>query len=118
MGVSNPRDRRDASARARAGLSSREIDAIRGFFIVLVVTGHNVLVTASVPDLFRTAYSFHVYAFLLLPSVFPGERLSMRQAGDCVARYLVPHNAAIIERTPALRRWITPRDLGRLPADG
>lgn len=84
-------DPRDASARARAGLSSLEIDTLRGFFIVLVVIGHNVLLTASIPGLFRTLYSFHIYAFLFLPFVFPAQPLSPRDAGDRAVRYLVPH---------------------------
>jgi fucose 4-O-acetylase-like acetyltransferase len=84
-------DVRDASARERAGLSTAEIDAIRGFFILLVVLGHNIVVTSAVPGLFSALYSFHVYAFLFLPFVFPGEPLTRSMAADRMIRYLVPH---------------------------
>lgn len=58
---------------------------------MLVVLGHNAVVTSAVPGLFGALYSFHVYAFLFLPFVFPGEPLTVSQWVDRSIRYLVPH---------------------------
>lgn len=83
--------RSDASARARTGLATREIDAVKGFFLVLIALGHNALVTQSVDGMFPTLYAFHIYAFLLLPFLFPSPPLGARFAVERAVRYLVPH---------------------------
>lgn len=75
------------------GLTSQQIDALKGVLIVLIVVGHNPLVTGAFPGTFEALYSFHVFGFLLLPFWFPVPPLSAALVRDRVVRYLVPHYA-------------------------
>jgi fucose 4-O-acetylase-like acetyltransferase len=76
---------------AGSGLGSAEIDAIKGFFIVLIVAGHNTLVGAVLPRSSEVLYNFHVFAFLLLPFLLTSHPLGRGFAADRAVRYLVPH---------------------------
>lgn len=78
---------------AGSGLGSAEIDAIKGFFIVLVVVGHNTLVLAVLPRASEVLYNFHIFAFLLLPFLLASHPLGRGFAADRAVRYLVPHAA-------------------------
>jgi fucose 4-O-acetylase-like acetyltransferase len=76
-----------------SGLTSPELDAVKGLFIVLIVLGHNSLATGAVPLLSQQLYNFHVHAFLLLPFLTPSRPFSWGFVRDRASRYLVPHVA-------------------------
>ncbi len=76
------------------GRSSRDIDAMKGFFIFCVVLGHNPLV--SLPHLSRVLYAFHVIGFLLMPVLFRTRAFSPAFFLDRVVRYLVPYVAFVV----------------------
>jgi fucose 4-O-acetylase-like acetyltransferase len=68
-----------------------EIDAVKGSLILLVILGHDTLVTRIFTNLFPVLYNFHVAAFLLLPAVFPSKALTGIYLADRAVRYLVPY---------------------------
>ncbi|WP_158002445.1 acyltransferase family protein [Methyloterricola oryzae] len=71
-------------------LSRDEIDTIKGIYILLIVIGHNLLLTSLYQGLFVFLYNFHVYGFLLLPFVFPAKKISRDLVINLSVRYLVP----------------------------
>lgn len=75
------------------GLTSAEYDSVKGLLVLLIVLGHNTLLSDVAPALPDVLYAFHVYAFLLLPFLFPSHRWTLRFAVDRTARYLVPYAA-------------------------
>ncbi len=74
-------------------LKSSGINAVKGILILLIVIGHNTLIVEKVPHVFPALYYFHVYAFLLIPFLYPVRPLSGKFVGDRSIRYLVPHIA-------------------------
>ena len=68
----------------------KHIDSVKGVLMLLVVLGHSVF--AYEYNCFQTiVYSFHVYAFLLLPFMFSRKQISRDNMLDLTARYLVPY---------------------------
>jgi fucose 4-O-acetylase-like acetyltransferase len=84
---------RDARAITASGLASGEIDALKGFFFLLVAIGHNTLINTNIEGLFPTLYAFHIQAFFFLPFLFPAIAPSRRLLAGRAVRYLVPHTA-------------------------
>lgn len=71
-------------------LTARETEAIKGFYILCIVIGHNVLITSNIPHLFHVLYNFHVFGFLLLPFIRPRKEFSWSLLKDHAVRYGVP----------------------------
>ncbi|MBA6264779.1 acyltransferase family protein [Colwellia sp. Bg11-12] len=67
------------------------INFVKGFFILLIVLGHDYQITSQVEGLFQFLYRFHVHAFLLLPFIFPIKSTSFSFIVDRAFRYLVPY---------------------------
>ena len=79
-----------------SGLRSREIDAIKGFLMLLIAFGHNYYLGILWPHFQQFLYNFHVICFLLLVFFLPGRPLSLGFARDRAVRYLVPHYAFVL----------------------
>jgi fucose 4-O-acetylase-like acetyltransferase len=73
------------------GLRSREMDALKGCLIALIVFGHNIYLGQLWQPLNQFVYNFHVTCFLLLPFILPPRPLTASFAVDRAVRYLVPH---------------------------
>lgn len=78
-------------SRVKPDMATKRIDAVKGFFIVAIVIGHNTLLTRLSDYLFPLLYSFHVFAFLFLPFVFAQAPLRAKATLDRGIRYLVPY---------------------------
>lgn len=76
-----------------SGLDARDIDAVKGLLIILIVLGHSHLLAERSPDAVRLLYNFHAAAFLILPFLFRGATLAEVLKNRSV-RYLVPFAAA------------------------
>ena len=70
---------------------SMAIDKIKGVLIVLIVVGHNFLITSSVPGLYRILYCFHVGGFFLLSACLSRHPSDGRKLADKSFRYYVPY---------------------------
>ena len=70
---------------------STTIDKIKGILIVLIVVGHNVLITSAVPDLYRVLYCFHVGGFFLLSACLSRHPADRGKLVDKCFRYFVPY---------------------------
>ena len=67
------------------------IDKIKGVLIVLIVVGHNFLITSAVPGLYRILYCFHVGGFFLLSACLSRHPSDGRKLADKSFRYYVPY---------------------------
>jgi len=67
------------------------IDKIKGVLIVLIVVGHNFLITSFVPELYRVLYCFHVGGFFLLSACLSRHPSDGRKIADKSFRYYVPY---------------------------
>lgn len=70
---------------------SMAIDKIKGVLIVLIVVGHNFLITSSVPGVYRILYCFHVGGFFLLSACLSRHPPDGRKLADKSFRYYVPY---------------------------
>lgn len=69
-----------------------QLDAVKGVFILLIVAGHNtILTTKALPGIQGLLYDFHVHAFLILPFVVPSRSLTRKSFADRSVRYLTPY---------------------------
>lgn len=75
------------------GLTSRQIDAIKGFLILLIVVGHSDLLVGTFDRVYTAIYYFHVTAFFLLPFLFHPRPPTRSFLADRAVRYLVPYAA-------------------------
>lgn len=101
--------------RGLTGLEPVEIDTLKGILIVLIVIGHNVLLSTLFPEFRSQIYNFHVAGFMLLPFLFRSRKLSARLVADRAVRYLVPFAAfytlsallyaAVISPPDSLTSW-------------
>ncbi|QDU70998.1 Acyltransferase family protein [Mucisphaera calidilacus] len=73
------------------GLTSIQLDALKGVFILLIVLGHNTLFSSQIPGLFKALYAFHVHAFFILAFAFPTKPISLAFLRDRCTRYLIPY---------------------------
>jgi len=71
-------------------------DALKGLLIILIVIGHNTLLTSAVPYLDWVLYNFHVGAFLLLPFLFVADDFTWPSIRDKLVRYLWPYLIFVI----------------------
>jgi len=67
------------------------IDKIKGVLIVLIVVGHNFLITSFLPELYRILYCFHVGGFFLLSACLSRHPSDGRKLADKSFRYYVPY---------------------------
>jgi hypothetical protein len=67
------------------------INFVKGFFIFLIVLGHDAQITSQIDGLFRFLYRFHVHAFLFLPFLLPIKSTNNQYIVDRAFRYLVPY---------------------------
>jgi len=75
---------------------SPAVDRLKGLLIVLIVIGHNALVTAAFPDLRRMLYLFHVQSFFLLSACLSKGVPDRRKLVDKLVRYEVPYLAFLL----------------------
>ncbi|HON91259.1 MAG TPA: hypothetical protein PKZ07_06820 [Sedimentisphaerales bacterium] len=73
----------------------KSIDAVKGILILFVVLGHSVLAT-EFAALKTFIYSFHVYAFLLLPFILSQKVATRENLLNVATRYLVPYVAVVL----------------------
>jgi fucose 4-O-acetylase-like acetyltransferase len=78
-------------------------DATKGWMLLLIVLGHDSVLTARVPNLFPIVNNFHVLGFLLLPFVSTAPRASRALVVDRAVRYLVPYVVFALLATVAHR---------------
>ena len=71
-------------------LVSHEVNALKGVFMILIIIGHNVTLTAALPGLSKFLYGFHVQSFFVLSAMLSKRRLSSDQLRDRAVRYFVP----------------------------
>lgn len=74
-------------------LSTKQIDAVKGMYILLIVAGHNIILGGLVPEFRAQLYNFHVSGFLLLPFLFKSKPVNASFLSDRIVRYLVPFAA-------------------------
>ncbi len=77
------------------GLSSSEIDSVKGVLILLVVLGHSPL-QYVIPHLKQIIYSFHMHSFLFIPFLFPSKQFSVQYCSDRAIRYLSPYVVFVV----------------------
>jgi len=70
------------------------IDSAKGVLILSVVLGHSVLASESA-SVKTFVYSFHVYAFLLIPFILPRKTATRENLLNAAARCLVPYLAVV-----------------------
>jgi fucose 4-O-acetylase-like acetyltransferase len=80
---------------ATAG-ESLAIDRVKGLLILLIVIGHNSLITTAFPDFRRMIYMFHVQSFFLLSACLSQGLPGRRKLTDKVLRYYVPFVAFLV----------------------
>lgn len=71
--------------------ASDAVDGTKGLLVLLVVLGHDVVLTQRFPEFFNVVYNFHVIGFLLLPFAFSSRTASLPWTVDRATRYLVPY---------------------------
>ncbi len=81
---------RNSKTIGTTGLLSVEIDTMKGIYIVLIVIGHNILLSQLVPGFRAQIYNFHVAGFLIFPFLFNSDQITNRFVVDRAIRYLVP----------------------------
>lgn len=68
----------------------QDIDSVKGVLIFLVVLGHSILAN-EYTDVQTFVYSFHVYAFLLLPFILSKKVITWENLLNTATRYLIPY---------------------------
>lgn len=84
---------------------SDEVDATKGLLVLLVVLGHDSVLTERFPRFFTVVYNFHVLAFLLLPFALSAPKFTWRGTTDRAVRYLVPYGVFAVGAAIAYR-WL------------
>lgn len=81
-----------------AGVAERrqEVDAFKGLLILLIILGHNYFFGDYLPRWFSGLYNFHVASFLLLPFIFPLNRVDAGHFRDRLIRALAPQGAFLL----------------------
>lgn len=72
------------------------IDALKGLLITLIILGHNYFYSRYWPFAFSLLYNFHVACFLLLPFLFPLNRIGVQGLRDRMLRALAPQAIFLI----------------------
>lgn len=70
---------------------SLAIDRLKGLLILMIVIGHNSLITTAFPDFRRILYLFHVQSFFLLSACLAQGLPDRRKLGDRLLRYEIPY---------------------------
>ena len=89
------------------------IESVKGVLILLVVLGHTVL-ASEYSGVKTFVYSFHVYAFLLIPFILPRKTATRESLLNAATRYLVPYLVVVfLASIPygfmqgySLRQWL------------
>lgn len=68
----------------------KTLDLTKGLLILLIVLGHNTLITSAAPALRRFIYDWHVFAFLLITFVVPFRSSREGFLSTRMFRYFVP----------------------------
>lgn len=76
---------------AAGQIGGAEQDAVKGLLILLIILGHNSILTNHIPTLFPTLYSFHVFAFFFLPFLRKASPFSLQTFSVGASRYLIPY---------------------------
>lgn len=66
-------------------------EALKGALILLIVLGHNTILTEQVPRLFGWLYTFHVLCFMMLPWLYGTVPSTMRGLGRRLRKTYVPY---------------------------
>lgn len=74
----------------RSGLTSAQVNQVKGVFILLIVLGHNPVMSSSVGWLQGLLYSFHIYAFFILPFFFVAKPIVAGGLVTLAVRYVYP----------------------------
>ena len=88
-----PRNNANLAPDPHSGLTSSQIDGIKGVLILLIVIGHSDLLIGAFDKVYTAIYFFHVAAFFLLPFIYRPKKLSGSFVRDRAVRYLVPYTA-------------------------
>lgn len=72
----------------------RYLDSVKGVLIILVVLGHCIYV-AEYGTVKTFVYSFHVYAFFLIPFILPAKTATWGNLVDAATRYFMPYLAVV-----------------------
>lgn len=83
-------------------------NAFKGLCVVLIVLGHNSILTFNFGYLFRFLYSFHVMCFLLLPFIQPSKPMCLSFVKDRFVRYIVPYSFFLFVSVIIYNYWIDP----------
>lgn len=70
---------------------SLAIDRLKGLLILMIVIGHNSLITTAFPDFRRILYLFHVQSFFLLSACLAQGLPDRRKLADKLLRYEIPY---------------------------
>lgn len=94
---------------------SMAIDRLKGILILLIVIGHNSLITSVFGDFRRMVYLFHVQSFFLLSACLSKGLPDRRKLADKLLRYEIPYLAFLLIYalvfTLVLRRGVGLREL-------
>ena len=65
-------------------ISRRDSSVLKGILILLIILGHNSILMNNYGEgesslIFKYLYHFHVYAFLMLPSLYNAPRLTFER---------------------------------------
>lgn len=72
------------------------VDRLKGILILLIVIGHNVLITSEYGDFRRMLYLFHVQSFFLLSACLSKRLPDRRKLVDKLLRYEIPYLAFLL----------------------
>lgn len=67
------------------------LNVVKGVYIVLIVLGHNIVLTKNIEGLFGFLYSFHVFGFFFLPFIYVAKPFQVGKLVDYFVRYFVPY---------------------------
>jgi fucose 4-O-acetylase-like acetyltransferase len=82
--------------RRRWGFSVTDINAVKGFFICLIVLGHITVFSKHFLPVFNVVYNYHVASFFFLSFLLSRTARSESFVADRMVRYLVPFYAFVI----------------------
>jgi len=72
------------------------VDRLKGILILLIVIGHNGLITSAYDDFRRMLYLFHVQSFFLLSACLSKGLPDRRKLVDKLLRYEIPYLAFLV----------------------
>jgi len=76
--------------RRTTNISKENSDSLKGILILLVIIGHNTIISEITPQIFQVLYNFHVIGFLLLPFISLPKALTKKNIINISIRYYIP----------------------------